>query len=83
MQWCTAQAVGVLSKLVKPDVADVDPRADAAAAAAAAAGAAATAGVALSAQAAHPHSQMQQVSVSSCTAATLECSWSCVLSWTT
>jgi hypothetical protein len=59
----TSQAVGVLSKLVKPDFADVDPKAAAAAAHAtgAAAAAAAATDVALSAQAPHPQGHPQQV----------------------
>ena len=55
--------MGVLSKLVKPDVADVDPKAASAAAhATGTAAAAAATGVALSAQAPHPQGHLQQVS---------------------
>ena len=57
------QAVGILSKLVKPDFADVDPKAAAAAAhaAGAAAAAAAATAIALSAPAPHPQGYPQQV----------------------
>ena len=59
----TSQAVGVLSKLVKPDVADVDPKAASAAAHATgtAAAAVAASGFALSAQAPYPQGHPQQV----------------------
>lgn len=58
-----SQAVGVLSKLIKPDFADVDPKAAAAAAYATGAAAAAATGVALTAQAPHPLGHLQQVTI--------------------